>query len=310
MSVNSSSTFNTSFPPSPLFSSTSIFNQLNSCLKSSAGALIFKSYTLVSIATILPICILILYLGLQRWCRQHSSAVMSHNDVFTYHLVIIELISIFGLILMYCGISTELEQIMHLGNYFFAMNLVGQMLLHFLTCMERYMAIVHPITYLSFRKQKWIRIRKLSIGCIWLLCFVLTSVMFVDSGIYIPVTFICIETIAIISICAFNLCVLCVLIRPGPGDGGGGRQQVDLSKMRALHTIMAILGVLLLRLWGYIVVTAMYTSPPLAETQRCKILESGIWLCLPSSFMLPFLFLQRAGKLVCCRNNQSGQGSD
>ena len=172
------------------------------------------------------------------------------------------------------------------------------------------MAIVHPITYMSFRKQKWIRIRKLSIGCIWLQCFVLTSVMFVDGGIYIPVMFFCIEAVAVICICAFNLCILCVLIRPGPGEGGGGRQQVDLSKRRALYTIMAIIWVLLLRLWGYIIMTAMYAYPPLAETQRCKILESGIWLCLPSSFMLPLLFLQRAGKLVCCRNNQSGQGSD
>ena len=100
-----------------------------------------------------------------------------------------------------------------------------------------------------------------------------------------------------------SLSVLCVLIRPGPGEGGGGRQQVDRSKLRAFFTIMIILGVLLFRFVGFSLVAVEVWSEQQLFVETCAMQASITWFCLPSSLVLPLLFLQRAGKLVRCQTN-------
>ncbi|KAK2863367.1 hypothetical protein Q5P01_002900 [Channa striata] len=42
---------------------------------------------------------------------------------------------------------------MWLGNSIFYFTIPGQTLFHVLTCVERYMAVVHPITYLGLKKK-------------------------------------------------------------------------------------------------------------------------------------------------------------
>ncbi|KAJ4945170.1 hypothetical protein JOQ06_013706, partial [Pogonophryne albipinna] len=76
----------------------------------------------------------------------------------------------------------------------------GESLFHVLTCLERYLAVVRPIIYLRLRNVQGVRIRNISIG----------------------------------------LSVLCVLIRPGPGNG----ERVDQSKQSAFYTVTAITAAL------------------------------------------------------------------
>lgn len=106
---------------------------------------------------------------------------------------------------------------------------------------------------------------------------------------------------AAVSFCSFS--VLCTLIRPGPGDGSKDRERADKSKIRAFHTIVAITATLMLRLSGHVLVISIYFSPVVSMGIRCTVLMSGIWFSLPSSLVLPLLFLHRAGKLLCCKSN-------
>lgn len=125
----------------------------------------------------------------------------------------------------------------------------------------------------------------------------------------IPAFFLSVMSTLVISYC--SLSVLHALIRPGPGDGGKDKEKVDQTKMRAFHTIMAIMGALLLRTGGHLLVLTVHTSSAIQEDVRCGVLVSGVWFCLPTSLVLPLLFLQRAGKLLRCRNNpESDQGSE
>ncbi len=64
---------------------------------------------------------------------------------------------------------------------------------------------------------------------------------------------------------------------------------------------MTILGMLLLRFFG--IFCFGLNSLILIRKDVHAVLESGIWLTLPSSLVLPLLFLHRAGKLACCRQS-------
>lgn len=236
--------------------------------------------------------------------------MLSHSDLFTYHVAVIELMGVIGFTLLCCGVHTGLPQIMMVGIYLFMFNYNGQMIFHLLTCVERYLAVVHPIIYLSLKKANVIRKRNIVIGCIWLLSFVMTSLTFLEQTDLVIILYFCGLAIILTVVSFCSLSVFSVLVRPGPGEEGGGRQRVDKSKLRAFYTILAILGVLLFRIGGKIGTTALYSSLKIVESERCAVWLSVFWFCLPSSLVLPLLFLQKAGKPLCCKNNnESGHRS-
>ncbi|KAM7366555.1 hypothetical protein PAMP_015988 [Pampus punctatissimus] len=80
--------------------------------------------------------------------------------------------------------------------------------------------------------------------------------------------------------------------------------------MRAFYTIMAIMVALLLRFGGHLLVLSIHATLAVKQSVRCGVLVSGVWFCIPSSLVLPLLFLHRAGKLLCSKKTESGQGSD
>lgn len=81
----------------------------------------------------------------------------------------------------------------------------------------------------------------------------------------------------------------------------------DKLKQRAFVTITAIMAVLLLRFGGNLVCMALASSPVLSFSAGCVVRISGIWFCLPSSYVLPLLFLHRAEKVLCFKyKSESG----
>ncbi|KAM8746521.1 uncharacterized protein AB9X84_014747 [Acanthopagrus schlegelii] len=221
----------------------------------------------ISLLLLFPLFILVLCVGCQRWRKQRSAAaagpVTSHSDVFTFNMVVLELIGILGLCLNFFGAYNNQPDVLRVGSLMAAITVPGESLFHLLTCVERYLAVVHPVTYLGLKQTGGVRIRNLIIG----------------------------------------LTALCVLIRPGPGEVGGKRKPVDQSKQRALHTMMAVAGTLLLRFLGSFVATITQFSSDLNDTDKCLVILSAAWFCLPSSLVLPLLFLHRAGKLPGWKHN-------
>ncbi|XP_035849445.1 uncharacterized protein LOC118493511 [Sander lucioperca] len=270
------------------------------CFMTRPSSFIFFAYSITNILLLLPVCILVLYLGLQRWRRHRSTsatATTSHSDSFTYHMVTMELLGVFGYTLCCCGIYGDHVNLFFVGFFLWSFNWYGEIFFHILTCVERYLAVVHPVTYLSLRGERGIRIRNISIGCVWLLSSGATGLSF-DTVLLVMDFSLLIVSLFIISFC--SLSVLCVLIRPGPGEQGGDRERVDQSKQRAFYTIMAILVVLLLTCSGNLV--ELYLCV-LSEDIECVLAMSLFWFNLPSSLVLPLLFLHRAGILACRKNN-------
>ncbi|KAK7910076.1 hypothetical protein WMY93_014760 [Mugilogobius chulae] len=126
-------------------------------------------------------------------------------------MVMIEMLTTFGAVLFLYGLRAQEEEVALAGCAILTIGLSGQTFFHSLTCVERYLAVVHPITYLRLKKRGGVTIRNIGIG---------------------------------------GACVsaLCALIRPGPGEGGTSRKKLDHSKRSAITTLTAILGILLISL--------------------------------------------------------------
>jgi len=266
-----------------------------SCFLCSPGSFIFTSYIITNIFLLLPLCIFILYHGLQQQRQKRSTstaAAMSHCDCFTYHMVTIELIGSSGCIVCSCAIISTRTDILSVGFSILSFTGFGKMFFHILTCLERYLAVVHPIIYLSLKQERGIRIRNISTGCVWLLCSVLTSLQ-TTKELFIIVNF-CLLILSLIVISFFSIFVLYVLISPGPGEQNRGRQKAEQPKKRAFYTIVTILGALVLNFTCGLVWAVLFAS---GESINCVIMTCELWFHLPSSLVLPLLFLHREGKL-------------
>ncbi|MED6252323.1 hypothetical protein ATANTOWER_010146 [Ataeniobius toweri] len=139
-----------------------------------------------------------------------------------------------------------------------------------------------------------ITIRNISICCVWLLCFARIG-LFAKREVYTIVDFF----LLIISILVTMFCsvsVLRVLVRTGPGEKA--REWVDQSKKKSFYTLVIILSVLLLRFVSSMVWTALFLS---MVNKECLILACLNWCNLPSSLVLPLLFLHKGGRFNCLK---------
>lgn len=165
-----------------------------------------------------------------------------------------------------------------------------------LTCVERYLAVVDPITYLSLRNKTGIRIRNVCFGCVWVLCISRLS-CFVMRYIFLIMDF-CLLVISLLIMSACCISVLYVLIHPGPGERW--RERVDTLKKTAYHNIMTILGVLFMRFSGSLIWSAFFMAE---KKSHCSIMACIVWCNIPSSLVLPLMFVHRSGKLLCYKNS-------
>lgn len=271
------------------------------CYNTSPGSMIYTTNFITRCLLILPVCIYILYVGLQRWWQKHLtsiSASKSPSDIFTYHLAVMELFSMLGNVIFFSAVIQDHHSVALPGFYLWAVGWYGETFFHILTCVEHYLAVIHPITYLSLRKERGVRMRNIITGVVWLLTTAETSLLSFDLVTFV-VEF-CLLVVFLIAVCFCSVSVLCALIRPGPGEHGSDRGRLHHSKKRAFYTITAILGVLLLRcVWNlYMSFTFMMKTG-----RHCVTIALGVWIHFPSSLLLPFLFLYRSVTLPCHMND-------
>ncbi|CAI5685984.1 unnamed protein product [Oreochromis niloticus] len=271
------------------------------CLISEPSSFIYRGFNITAIFLILPVCIFILQHGLQEWRKKGSTfmEVLSHSDCFTYNIVIMDLFAVLACVFSFCGSVMKYLNMLSLAFFLYSVCWFGLIFFHMLTCVEHYMAAVHPITYLSLRKERGVRIRNISIGCVWLLCFAIAGFIMVKDIIHVIVN-ICVLILFLIVSSFCSLSVLCVLIHPGPREENRNRDRIDQSKKRAFYTIVTILGILVLKFFWDLNWAVVYITGGL---NGCILMSWSPWFSLPSNLLLPLLFLYRKGKFVCCKNN-------
>ncbi|KAI9531409.1 hypothetical protein NQZ68_041620 [Dissostichus eleginoides] len=154
MSDNSSSFANYPLLPPLLPSSNTTYPiLLDQCFKFKTITYIYTALYIIYILLPLPFFILVLHLGYQKSRKQRSSSTAtSHSDHLTYHSIFLQLNECLGLAFLFIGGYTNLLEML-LGTTLLNVISVGQALFHLLTCVERYLVVVHPITYLGLRQR-------------------------------------------------------------------------------------------------------------------------------------------------------------
>ena len=158
-------------------------------------------------------------------------------------------------------------------------------------CVERYIAVVHPVVFLRY---KALRYRVACCCVVWLMVFALSLFYLLSDKVvcYVSLGF-CIVCISVVSFCCLS--VLRALKQPGPGEGQ--RDNGNDMKRRAFRIILVSLVVM--------VVTIMSFLPYiLSLSQLVKHSNPDVTLITYlfgrlSGFFHPLLYVLKAGKLPC-----------
>lgn len=274
------------------------------CFLLTPASEIYIVFFITNMLILLPPSIFIIHLGVQRWRRRRrlrSSAVtISPLDCIAYNVVTMELFGVLGQVMCCCGIYKRNLNSVYVGWGLWSFSWHGETFFNILTCLEHYLAVVHPIAYLRLKGGEGPRIRRVTSGCAWLLslgfmCLVLDSMLFLIADT-------CILIFSVIVISFFSVSVLCCLIRPRPGEQGGKRDRVDQSKHRAFFAISVILVTLLTRC----IINLIWAASVLRGRQRaCASMAASTWSNVPGSLVLPLLFFYRGGVFLCQKNEKN-----
>lgn len=277
------------------------------CYITRPGSFIYTTYIFTNIMIHLPVSIFILHHGFKQYMVKRSLATaeaMSHSDCFTFHMVTMKLIGVVGSFLCCYGIFTVNLSAMSKGIFLTDITWYEELYFLVLTCVERYLAVIHPITYLILKKGKGLIIRNVCICSIWLLSFtqpVLFKVVEQTGKVfYFFNLFQLILALTVVSFC--SLVVLCVLLRPGPGEQRHNKRRVDQPKERAFYKIVTILGLLVLRFSWNVQWEVLDTS----QNPDCIMSTVSSWFDLPCSLVLPLQFLLRTKLNARSRKISSG----
>ncbi len=169
-----------------------------------------------------------------------------------------------------------------------------------LMCVECYLAVVHPVTFLKYKHLRynvacsavtWIMIIACCVFCLQLVnpCFmrVFKCLYLVHFIIFLGINLFC------------CLAVLRALKKPGPGDIGRHRDKENHIKRRAFLLILINTVTLVITYVPSSVTALQY----MLSIPASRVLESLSLTCffLPG-FVQPLLFIHRVGRLPFCRS--------
>ncbi len=181
-----------------------------------------------------------------------------------------------------------------LSQFLQGLSFTGRPLFQCVICVERYLAVVHPVIFL---KYKPLRYRVICCTAVWIItlgscvCCVLV-IMFSTSDVH-P-WFSLLQFLLFLFIQLFCLvAVLRALKQSGPGERGGERGGNHM-KRRAFHLILITTVTMLITYVPYNIITLLNT---LTKQNNHKLWFIVVVCYLLASFVQPVVYLHRAGKL-------------
>lgn len=288
MSVNGSSQPNKSFSTSE--------DHIFLCYLTIPFNRIYITYNIMTFILFIPLLVLVLYLGLQRW-QQHSAEGTTNADIFTFHLAIMEFVGIFGSIVSCTGVFKCNLKLLVTGTWIFNLTWYGETYFHILTCMECYLAVVYPIRYQNLRREWGITARNVSIVCTWLLSFAGLALMTFNEMFTIMDIVVCILSFVIMFYCGISVVYT---LGKKAREKSGNNDRGCPTKLKAYHIFLNMIAVLSLRLS----VGIIWSSFNLSKKHICHTIMFETWLSLPGRLVLPVHFLHRAGIFSCRKSDE------
>ncbi|XP_067280746.1 C-C chemokine receptor type 8-like [Pseudorasbora parva] len=180
-----------------------------------------------------------------------------------------------------------------LNRFLMGLGITGRPVFHCLMCVERYLAVVHPVTFLKFKP---LRYRVICCTATWIItlgsCF-----LFLSLNSPAQIWFYTLQFLLFLSVQLFCLvAVLRALKQSGPGERGRERKEENHTKRRAFKIIL-ITTVNTVIIYVPYIITGLFT---IVTKQNIRALWLICILCfLLAGFVQPVLYLCRAEKLVC-----------
>ncbi|XDV38339.1 hypothetical protein PO909_007778 [Leuciscus waleckii] len=173
--------------------------------------------------------------------------------------------------------------------------LTGRPLFQCLMCVERYLAVVHPVTFLKFKP---LRYRVICCTAAWIitLCSCLCGMfILVSFDFYIYVCINSLQFLLFVSIQLFCLvAVLRALKQSGPGERGREKEEKNHMKRRAFYLIL-ISTVSMAFIYVPFTITGFYII--LTQQNNPAYWTPGLVCYVLAGFVQPVLYLHRTGKL-------------
>ncbi|XP_067280810.1 chemokine XC receptor 1-like [Pseudorasbora parva] len=184
-----------------------------------------------------------------------------------------------------------------LALFFQGLCMTGRPLFQCLMCVERYLAVVHPVTFL---KYKPLRYRVICCTAAWIIILVscavcLTTLMLIN--IKAHTLFFSLQFLLFLSIQLFCLvAVLRALKQSGPGERGRERKEENHMKRRAFYLIL-ITTVNMVVTYVPIMISGVFII--LLNQYNLSFWAPGLVCFVLASFVQPVLYLHRTRKLSC-----------
>ncbi|XP_060724585.1 G-protein coupled receptor 35-like [Tachysurus vachellii] len=213
-------------------------------------------------------------------------------DVFTLNQAAVE---IFLLLLapfhVLCNIKVELCFNKVVG-FVIGVGMLVRSLLQCAVCQERYVAIVHPLTY---RKFTALRYRAAICGVTWV-SGLASGVVCMFTFPFLPYKAILVYTIVMLSINIFNcMSILRTLRHSAPGKRNADTGTGDGIKKRAFHVVLVNLLTFLVQNIPIFVVFFMHDTLSMMDFSLALAVTLAINITV--GFMSPAFVLHKAGKL-------------
>ncbi|XP_067231466.1 hydroxycarboxylic acid receptor 2-like [Chanodichthys erythropterus] len=215
---------------------------------------------------------------------------------------------LFILNLSFCEIANSLNCFLFVLSIWFSSHLIlkllliglsvtGRPLFQCLMCVERYMAVVHPVTFLKYKPLRyrvicctvaWIITLGSCLGCL---------IIFLLSTITVHAWFFLLQFFLFLSIQLFCcVAVLRALKQSGPGERGREREEENHMKRRAFYLIL-ITTVSMVIIYVPMTISALFSN--LAKLIIQEVWSPSVICFVLAGFVQPVLYLHRNGKLLC-----------
>jgi len=179
--------------------------------------------------------------------------------------------------------------------FLMGISITGRPLFQCLMCVERYLAVVHPVTFLKFKPLRY-RVICCTVAWIITLCSCILSMFLLPNTIE-QTLFFTTQFLLFLSIQLFCLvAVLRALKQSGPGERGREREEENHIKRRAFNVIL-ISTVNIFFIYAPYTITGLFN---IVTKQNFRVLWCICTFCfLMAGFVQPVLYLYHAEKLTC-----------
>ncbi|XP_052393917.1 uracil nucleotide/cysteinyl leukotriene receptor-like [Carassius gibelio] len=183
-----------------------------------------------------------------------------------------------------------------LNTFLVGLIITGRPLFQCLICVERYLAVVHPVIFLKYKPLRY-RVIGCTLAWILILGSCVCCMLTVASHYIVFMWFIFLQFLIFLSIQLFCLvAILRALKQSGPGERGRIRNEENDKIRRVIYLILVTTATIVI-IYVPLALTALYTIVT-------KVMIQDVWfpavICyILAGFVQSVIYLNRTGKLSC-----------